>query len=313
MVALHATALQADWESIAPLPQPNGGFVAGCAGGKIVIAGGTNWPDGTKHWLDAVHVYDPAANQWSTGPALPHPLAYAAAASDGTRLFLAGGADGKSARKEVYALDARLHLEKLGELPEPLSFAGAAFHDGKLLALGGTPDPDDWSKATADLREISLPSCKVRNLPPLTALGHGIGIPAVVTAGERILTFSGAWLNPSTKEVTNIGKAFAFDTATESWQAIAPFHKPVRGLNAVALDAHRVYLAGGYGTDAEGFLGEAFIYDAASDRYTPAKPLPFKALTSLILCGDYVYALGGEDKKQHRTDQSWRIRANELK
>src|SRR4051812_33088890 len=110
MAAVHLTSLQADWEPVAPLPEPNGGFVAGCVDGKIVIAGGTNWKDDTKRWLDEVHLFDPSSNHWTTGPKLPHSLAYAACASDGTKLFFAGGADGTVGRKEVYSLDANLKL-----------------------------------------------------------------------------------------------------------------------------------------------------------------------------------------------------------
>ncbi len=312
MAAMHATALQADWESTAPLPEPNGGFMAGCVDGKIIIAGGTNWVDDVKHWLDRVHVYDPAADRWSAGPKLPHPLAYAASGSDGTKLFFAGGADGAKARREVYALDAALRLAKLGELPRAVAFPGGAVQDGRLYVLGGTPDPDDWGQVTAELLKVDLASGKTGVLPSLSALGHGLGIPAVVPSGSVMHTFSGAWLNPSTKEVTNVREAFAYDFATRVWRDAAPFHKPVRGLNAVLLDDRRIYLAGGYGTDEEGFLGEAFIFDAVSGRYNPAKAMPYRALTCLVKCGAHVYALGGEDVKKHRTAQCWRIRIEEL-
>jgi N-acetylneuraminic acid mutarotase len=312
MAALHSSTLKADWESVTPLPEPNGGFFAGCVDGKIVIGGGTNWKDDAKRWLDTVHVFDPATGKWNPGPALPHSLAYAASSSDGTRLYVAGGADGTRARKEIYALDASLKVTKLGELSEPVAFAGGSLHKGHLYIMGGSPDPDDWSKVTADLRGVDVLTGKASILTPLTVLKHGCGITAMVPAGGRFFTFTGAWLDPATKVVANMKEAFAYDIATKSWRAITPFHKPVRGLNAVALDDRRIYLAGGYGTDEEGFLDEAFIYDTETDRYTPAKPMPFKALTCLVKCGGHVYALGGEDKKKHRSDQCWRIRVEEL-
>ena len=310
---LHATALQADWEPVASLPEPNGGFVAGCVEGKIIIGGGTTWRNDTKCWLDQVHVFDPATGKWSAGPKLPHSLAYAPCASDGKRLFFAGGADGTRGRTEVYAIDSALKLAKLGELPEPVVFAGGSVHAGRLYMLGGSPDPDDWSKVTARLREVDLASGKQVELAPLAAPGHGFGITAMVKAGDRLFTFTGAWLDPATKEVANMKEASTYDFTKKTWKPLTPFHKPVRGLNAVALDDRRIYLAGGYGTDAEGFLDEAFIFDVESNRYTPAKPMPFKALTCLVKCEGYVYAIGGEDKKKHRSDQCWRIRAEELK
>jgi N-acetylneuraminic acid mutarotase len=260
-----------------------------------------------------VHIFDPATNQWSTGPKLSHSLAYASCASDGKKLYFAGGADGIHARKEVYSLDANLKLTKLGELPQPVAFAGGAYRDGKLFMLGGSPDPDDWSQATAELREVDVVTAKVTSLSPLTALGHGFGIPGIVMAGDRLLMFTGAWNDPATKEVANMSEAFAYDFKANSWRSLPPFYKAVRGLNEVALDDRHMYLAGGYGTDAEEFLSPAFIYEVDANRYIPAKPMPFKSLSCLVKCGSYIYALGGEDKKKHRTDQCWRIRIEELK
>jgi N-acetylneuraminic acid mutarotase len=109
-----------------------------------------------------------------------------------------------------------------------------------------------------------------------------------------------------------MAEAFVYDFSSNSWSALKPFYKPVRGINEIALDDRHLYLAGGYGTDAEEFLGEAFIYDVDANRYTPAKPMPFKSLSCLVKCGGHIYALGGEDKKKHRTDQCWRIKIDEL-
>lgn len=312
MALLNLTALSADWESLPPLPEPNGGCMAGCVNNRLIIAGGTNWKDGTKRWLDKVHVFDPATKQWSAGPSLPHPLAYAAFASDGTSLFIAGGADGTRGRNEVYALRANLDLKKLGELPQPSVFAACSIHRNGLRILGGTPDPDDWSKAVSDFLTFDFGTRGTTSTAPLTALHHGLGLPAVAAAGNRLFSFTGAWLNPATQQVGNLAESFAHDFATNSWRAIAPFPKAVRGLSAVALDEKHIYLAGGHGTDEEGFLSEAFLYEVDADRYTPAKPLPLTALTCLVKCGDFLYVLGGEDAKKHRTAQCWRLRVDEL-
>ena len=82
-----------------------------------------------------------------------------------------------------------------------------------------------------------------------------------------------------------------------------------RGLCAIALDEHRIYLAGGYTSD---FTADAVIYDAKSDSYTTAMPLPYAAMVSLVKLDGHVYCLGGEDKKQSRTDKFFRIPVAEL-
>lgn len=73
---LMSSSVHAGWESLAPLPEPNGGFACGVVGYRLIVAGGTNWKDDTKHWLDVIWSYDPAANAWSVVGHLPQPCAY---------------------------------------------------------------------------------------------------------------------------------------------------------------------------------------------------------------------------------------------
>jgi N-acetylneuraminic acid mutarotase len=300
------------WEELPPLPAPNGGCMAGCVEGKIIVAGGTNWRNDVKQWLDTVWMFDPATRRWSAGPALPHPLAYAAFASDGTRLFIAGGADGRQGRKEVYALDSSMKLSEVGQLPQAAVFAGGGVLGGRLSLFGGTPDPDDWSKITTTLLTVNLEDGKIASPSPVTDLPHGIGIPAMTAAGGSIYSFTGAWLDPAGDVVRNVAAAFAFDGAAGAWRTLAPYPLAARGVFAVTLDDRRIYLAGGHGTDDEGFLATAFIYDVSTNSYSPATPLPIAVATCLVRCGDFVYVLGGEDKKKHRTAACWRLPVSDL-
>src|SRR3569623_1444004 len=67
-MALVIQVQAVEWERTAPLPEPASGFVAGAVKGKILVAGGTNWPGGVKHWMDSVWLFAPATNQWQAGP-----------------------------------------------------------------------------------------------------------------------------------------------------------------------------------------------------------------------------------------------------
>lgn len=296
------------WEKLPPLPEPAAGFMAASVNGKIIVTGGTNWRDGTKRWLDIVWLFDPAKNEWSAGPALPHPVAYASFAGDGRRLYFAGGADGKAGCREVYALDAGLKLTKIGDLPQPVVFGGASLHDGVLRVFGGTPDPDDWAKVGTQLHGVKVADGSISQLASLKALPHGIGIPAVAATGGRLYAFTGAWLNEK-QEVSNLAHAFAYDVAANSWRALEPYPLAARAVFAVTLDEDHLYLAGGYGDD---FLSTAYVYHISANRYTPSVPLPLAAGTCLVKCGQHVYLLGGEDQKKHRTDACWRIPVADL-
>ena len=301
----------ADWESLPPLPEPAAGFMAGMVKGKIIVAGGTNWRDGTKRWLDTVWVFDPATSQWSHGPKLPHSLAYAGCASDGTRLYFAGGADGRQGRKEVHALDAGLKLTHIADLPQPVVFGGACLCDGKLCVFGGTPDPDDWSKGGNQLQRVNLAAGTTTALASLKQFDHAIGIPVVIAAKNSLLTFTGAWTDAEA-QAHNAAAAFQHDLTTDTWRTLAPYPEAIRGVAGIMLDEQHVYLAGGYGTDAEGFIARAYLYDLRTNQYTPAKPLPLAINTTLVKGGEFIYLLGGEDQMKHRSAACYRIRVSEL-
>ena len=308
-----ACGFAAEWQQIASLPEPNGGFMAGAIGSRIVVAGGTNWQNDTKRWLRTTWVLDPTTSHWQPGPDLPHPLAYAACASDGNTLWIAGGTDGVAGRTEIWSLNASLQLTRIGDLPEPALYAGGAIVGNRLQLLGGTPEIDGWGKVTSSSRAVDLRSGQIVPGNSLPGLPGGIGIPALAAAGNRLFSFGGAWLDPVSSEVTNVAAAFEQDSARNRWKAVASLPRPVRGLSAVALDRRTIYLAGGYGSDEDGFLKSAFVYDVEQDCYHPAVPLPFAALTCLVPCDAYVYAIAGEDRQKHRTAVCWRIPAATLR
>lgn len=301
----------ATWEKLPPLPEPAAGFVAGCVNGRIIVAGGTNWRDGVKRWLDTVWLFDPSTHQWTVGPKLPHSVAYAAFASDGKRLYFAGGADGKQGRKEIYTLDDQFKLTHLGDLPQPVVYGACALRDGQLHVFGGTPDPDDWSKGSNQLNAINLTTGSTTTLAALKDLPNPIGIPAVTAIGSQLYTFTGAWVDASLQG-HNVAAAFQYDASSNTWKPLAAYPKAIRGVFNVPLDEHHIYLAGGYGTDAEGFVAKAWIYDLRTNQYTPATPLPYSVNTTFVKCGDHIHMLGGEDQKKHRSDACWRIRVSDL-
>lgn len=311
LVSSLTMAHAATWEKLSPLPEPAAGFVAGCVNGKIIVAGGTNWRDGVKRWLDTVWLFDPTTSQWTLGPKLPHSVAYAAFASDGTRLYFAGGADGKQGRKEIYALDDQLQLTRLGDLPQPVVYGAGALRNGQLRIFGGTPDPDDWTKGSNHLHAVDLTTGSTTTLAALKDLPNPIGIPTVTTIGSQLYTFTGAWADAS-QQAHNVADAFQHDSASNTWKKLAEYPEAIRGVFSVPLDEHQIYLAGGYGTDAEGFVAKAWIYDLRTNQYTPASPLPFSVNTTLVKRGDHIFLLGGEDQKKHRSAACWRIRVSDL-
>ena len=308
--ALTVNSNAADWERIAPLPQQNGGFVCGAITGEIVIIGGTNWKDGTKHWLSRIHAYNPAKDQWREVGTLDAPLAYAAAGQDAETLWFAGGSSGTATHPSVWKIGAGLSAKRALTLDAGTVLAGGALIGATLYVLGGTDDMNQLNRVSRIFLAVDLHTGRTTRLADYPGPAFMIG--AFAACGERLFAFGGARWDAGANAVANFSSAYAYSTAAQRWEQLPPLPGVIRGITAVALDDQHLLLAGGYKNDDEEFTADAFIFDVKALRYIPTKPLPYKALVSLVKSGEWLYCLGGEDRKQHRTDAAFRIRWKEL-
>ncbi len=306
---LFTAKVLAGWEPIAPLPEPNGGFACGTVEGKIVVIGGTNWRDEKKHWLDAIWVFDLKSQKWNVHGKLPHPLAYAATAEWKGDLIIAGGTTGSQPRKEVWRMDHSLKLTRIGELKEDAVLAAGSVVGNDLLLVGGCADPSALTGFHGRGVRLNFERGEMSALQPPGDVSFALAASAVV--GREWFVFGGVTTNAAT-EIANLNAAWAFDAPKNKWRGLHPFPIAVRGAAAVKLDEHRVLIAGGYGGQPEGFTAAAFIYDTKRDAYVKTMDLPVGALLGVVRLGDFVYALGGEDRGKHRTDQCFRVKVAEL-
>lgn len=279
--------------------------MAGVDHGKIVIAGGTNWQGGIKHWLKAVYVFDPQTRVWKTEADLPTPLAYGISGQVGKSLVIAGGYTGETGSAEQYAITRWQRQASPGFPPShPSSLAAGGVLEGKLILCGGSADP-------ANLRQASNSTWALTATGDLQKLadhpGPGFITAASATARNQLFVFGGAEWDEKAQTVKNRDAAHAFSISSQQWKALRPLPYAVRGLTGVALNEQTLYLAGGYKNDADGFTDEAWFYDIDHDTYRPAPALPYPAMVALVVCDGYLYCLGGEDKKQSRTDACYRI------
>lgn len=302
-----AAALQgADWEKLPPLPEPNGGFACGTHHGHVVVAGGTNWAGGEKRWLSAVHEFDPEQRRWQTQTQLASPVAYGVAGTGQGTFRFAGGYTGTA------GFDGMVQIEGHGQrvigkgLPAggAVVLAAGGAMGNQLIFSGGTSDPGNLAGLTRNTFTLGS-SGELERCPDYP--GKGFGIAGSVTAGDSLYIFGGAVWAGINQDVINSREAYAFSMGSKTWRRLRDFPYAARGLAAVVLDDGRLYVAGGYKNDAEGFTGEAFVYDIARDQYAAANPLPYKAMVGLVNGGGFIYCLGGEDRQKSRTDACFRI------
>lgn len=122
------------------------GVFAGKTGGKLVIAGGANfpgampWEGGEKRWYGDVYLYD-ETNGWQTFPdALPRPAAYGVSVTLPGGMLCIGGCDASRCMNEVYLLTVENGAPRIAEwppLPAPLANAAGCLAGGKVYVAGG--------------------------------------------------------------------------------------------------------------------------------------------------------------------------------
>jgi N-acetylneuraminic acid mutarotase len=295
------------WQALPRVPAGIGNFAGGTFENGLIVAGGITWKEDTKIWLDNIWRFDAKAQAWIEAGKLPHPVAYAAYGQTGEGIYVVGGGEGKGSMPECGLLNRKVQWRKIGEVSLPLVYSGSALAGGKLYVVAGASDAADFNTSTNRFYAVVLNTGRVENLGDFP--GGRVTSPAAAALGGRIYVFGGATFNSNNSEAVNVDGVFAYSIAEARWARLQSFPVSVRGLASCALDERHVLLAGGY---REEFSDEAFIYDTKTDTYSKTKPLPYRAMVSLIRAGDDLYCIGGEDRMKHRSDLFYRIRWKEL-
>lgn len=274
--------------------------------GKIVIVGGTNWEGGKKNWLKEVRVFDPRIGKWSVIN-FGYPVAYGVGIqADDSAFSFVGGSEGREPFKAIgNVADANASFLNAPRLPSSLVLASGGEVKGKIILVGGSDDAAHLAGVTASTYLItSSISRRLADYP-----GKPFATAASTVVGEELLVFGGMNYDEVNQAAVNTAEAYAFSPAKNVWRKLKLLAAPTRGLSAVTLDDNHIYIAGGYRDD---FTAEAVIYEVKADSYRKAIPLPYAAMVGLVKMGEHVYCLGGEDKKQSRTDKFFRLPVAEL-
>jgi N-acetylneuraminic acid mutarotase len=305
-----APAAPGGWERLASLPVGNGGFVVGSVAGQIVVAGGTTWQGETKLWLDHIWTYDPSHDAWREAGRLPVAVAYPASGYDGRALWFAGGSGGGGAHRTLWRLESAGPAVRATPVARAAVYAVGGVIGGKLYAVGGTDDQAGIARTTNHLVATNLATGAVERLadhPEQMVSNAGAAV-----LGQRLFVFGGGYWDAARQGVFNHASAHAFSVASGRWERLPPLPHPGRGFSALALDDRRILVAGGYRNDAVEFVADAYLFDSATGAYVPTTALPYAGMVGLVPDGEWLYCLGGEDRKRHRTAAAYRIRWAEL-
>ncbi|OMC20612.1 serine/threonine-protein kinase [Mycobacterium colombiense] len=122
------------WVELPGLTHARAALAAAVVGDKLVVVGGQN----AKQLVGQTEVFD--GNAWHDAANMPTPREHLAAVSDGTYVYALGGrflsADKNSAAFERFDPQSGTWT-KLVDMPTPRGSYGAAFIDGRIVAVGG--------------------------------------------------------------------------------------------------------------------------------------------------------------------------------
>ena len=119
--------------SLGSMPQAFHDGAGAVIGNGLYVFGG-----GAAQSSASVQRFDLRTRTGSVVASLPRPLSDLSAASTGGTVFLVGGWDGRTPRREVYATTDGVHFRVAGLLPQGLRYPAVAAVGPRLVIAGGT-------------------------------------------------------------------------------------------------------------------------------------------------------------------------------
>src|SRR5690606_5014831 len=161
------------WEQTVQVPDPVGfaGAYGGVSNGHLLVAGGANFPEGTrpwsggiKQWNDRVFALKEGADSWKPVGELPRPMGYGASVVWRDSIIIIGGADQNRHYTDVFALtyvNDELQTTVLPSLPVPLANTCGTLVGDIVYVAGGLSSPTDTTASEAFFAlDLSKPAGK---------------------------------------------------------------------------------------------------------------------------------------------------------
>ena len=170
------------WVELPALQHARAASAAAVVDDKLVVVGGQN----DKQLVPQTEVFD--GQSWTEAADLPTPREHLAAVSDGVYVYTVGGrfltADENSAAFERFDPESG-NWEKLADMPTPRGSYGAAFIDGRIVAVGG----EEPTRVLATVEMYDIATGKWTTLAPINTPVHGA---VVAAAGSAVYCIGGA-------------------------------------------------------------------------------------------------------------------------
>ncbi|WP_238386593.1 kelch repeat-containing protein [Chitinophaga rupis] len=278
------------WDTLPAIPDKTGfaGSFAGVANGALIVAGGSNFPNGgtpwnggKKVWSDRIFVLEHPQGHWKEAGKLPRPLGYGVSVSTENGLICIGGSNAEGHYSDVFLISwqqGQIAVTVMPSLPEPLANACGVMADSCIYVAGGLRAPDA-QVAAGDFYMLDLKDTAAarhwRTLPSWPGPARMLGVAGAL--GHDFFLFSGATLKNGKREY--LKDAYRYNPET-GWRKCAdmPYATVAAPTPALASNDHVLHIFGGdTGKDAEkaaalrerhpGFSDEILTYDLNTDAW----------------------------------------------
>ena len=170
------------WAELPSLQRARVASAAAVVDDKLVVVGGQD----DKQLVAQTEIFD--GQSWTQAADLPTPREHLAAVSDGNYLYTVGGriltADENSAAFERFDPESG-KWDELPAMPTPRGSYGAAFIDGRIVAVGG----EESTRVLATVEMYDIADGKWTTLAPINTPVHGQVVAAV---GSTLYCIGGA-------------------------------------------------------------------------------------------------------------------------
>lgn len=329
-----------NWTALPPFAAGGTGVSAAFAGdvdGRLVVAGGANFPGvpaaagGKKAFYAGIYSLNATTNSWQQIGEMPAPAAYGVSYAVPGALIVAGGSNAQGALNNCYRITSAqgtASVVPFAALPFAVEQAAGVAKGEVLYLIGGITDGVPSAKLLAcDLRAAAPEWTVVGEMPePFVQ-------PVIAAAGDALYVWGG--FDPAKKTVANHG--YRYDLATGAWERIAgtPDGGTLVGAAAVTLADGRIVLMGGVdrkvftralkldATQLNDYLSQlpayydfrqaVYVYDTQKNEWNCVATSGRSARAGAALCvaGGELHLIGGETRPGVRTTDARRVKITE--
>lgn len=277
------------WDTLPSLPDTIGfaGLFAGVTDGVLIVAGGSNFPNGgtpwnggTKTWYNKIFVLENPAGAWKLAGTLPCNLGYGVSISTKKGLFLIGGSNEDGHTATVFLVrykQSALTLHRMPSLPFSLANASGTLVGNKLYVAGGLATPaSSASEKKFFCFDLNEKNSLWQELPAWPGPSRMLAVAGA--SGDTFFLFSGTELKEGKR--TYLRDAYSFSEA-KGWIHLKELPFPVVAAPSPAFRSakNELFIFGGdTGKDATeaatlkenhpGFSNEVLRYKMKENNWT---------------------------------------------